>query len=391
MKILFIDQTAKLSGGELALLDIITPYRDQSKVILFEDGPLKGEIEKREISVSVIKSSSALKNIRRGSRIPLSGIISLLMLAKKIAQEAKNYDFIFANSQKAGLISVLAGQLAHKSVVWYLHDIVTKEHFGSAQLLAAKYISKHADQILVNSKATKNSLQQLSGRTKGVHLVYNAFNTMPFCKISAAENLMSIRSTLGFDQRPLIGVFGRLSPWKGQDVFLRALSRMNEVQGLIVGSPLFGEEAYAMHLNQNIKDLHLEDRVKMVGFRKDIPELMSTCDIIAHTSVAPEPFGRVIVEGMLAGRPVVASQTGGPIEIIENGITGLLYTPGDEQELESAIRHLLSDPQGTALMAQRGKASAIRRFSLDGMHERIEDILSVSFKQQKKYLLQTSG
>ncbi|MBU2740809.1 MULTISPECIES: glycosyltransferase family 4 protein [Acidithiobacillus] len=384
MNILFVDQTAKLSGGELALLDIVTPYKDGSKVILFEDGPLRAELVKRQVKVEIIIPNGALNNIRRGSRIPMASITSLVRLARSVAQEAKNFDFIFANSQKAGLISVLAGQLASKPVVWYLHDILNSEHFGKAQLLAARYTARKSTQILVNSKSTKEALQILTGRNDNTHLIYNAFNTKPF--VQTANSQENQREALGFDSRPLVGVFGRLSPWKGQDVFLRTLAMMPAVQGLIVGSPMFGEDAYAQHLEQEIKTLGLENRVKLLGFRSDIPELMKTCDIIAHTSIAPEPFGRVIVEGMLSGRPVVASKSGGPNEIIENGVTGMLYTPGDSQALQSVLSEIINEPEQALLMAQRGRETALNRFSLDNMHKRLDDIITVCFNQQKTTL-----
>ncbi|MDX5934669.1 glycosyltransferase family 4 protein [Acidithiobacillus thiooxidans] len=384
MNILFVDQTAKLSGGELALLDIVTPYKDGSKVILFEDGPLRVELVKRQVKVEIIIPNGALNNIRRGSRIPMASITSLVRLARSVAQEAKNFDFIFANSQKAGLISVLAGQLASKPVVWYLHDILNSEHFGKAQLLAARYTARKSTQILVNSKSTKEALQILTGRNDNTHLIYNAFNTKPF--IQTPNSQENQREALGFDSRPLVGVFGRLSPWKGQDVFLRTLAMMPAVQGLIVGSPMFGEDAYAQHLEQEIKTLGLENRVKLLGFRSDIPELMKTCDIIAHTSIAPEPFGRVIVEGMLSGRPVVASKSGGPNEIIENGVTGMLYTPGDSQALQSVLSEIINEPEQALLMAQRGRETALNRFSLDNMHKRLDDIITVCFNQQKTTL-----
>lgn len=384
MNILFVDQTAKLSGGELALLDIVTPYKDGSKVILFEDGPLRAELVKRQVKVEIIIPNGALNNIRRGSRIPMASITSLVRLARSVAQEAKNFDFIFANSQKAGLISVLAGQLASKPVVWYLHDILNSEHFGKAQLLAARYTARKSTQILVNSKSTKEALQILTGRNDNTHLIYNAFNTKPF--VQTANSQENQREALGFDSRPLVGVFGRLSPWKGQDVFLRTLAMMPAVQGLIVGSPMFGEDAYAQHLEQEIKTLGLENRVKLLGFRSDIPELMKTCDIIAHTSIAPEPFGRVIVEGMLSGRPVVASKSGGPNEIIENGVTGMLYTPGDSQALQSVLSEIINEPEQALLIAQRGRETALNRFSLDNMHKRLDDIITVCFNQQKTTL-----
>lgn len=390
MKILFIDQTAKLSGGELALLDIAEPYKESCKVILFEEGPLCRELENRQINFSTIKPQTSLNNIRRSSRIPLSGIYALIKLAKVIAYEARDFDFIFANSQKAALVSVLAAQLAHKPVVWYLHDILTPTHFGRAQLLAAKYTTQRASQILVNSKATKHALQELTGRSENIHLIYNAFSSKSFSNSADPSVAQDLRKSLHLDNRPLVGLFGRLTPWKGQDVFIKALATMPHVQGIIVGGPLFGEESYAKSLAQDIQSLSLGDRIKLVGFREDIPNLMNACDIVAHTSVAPEPFGRVIVEGMLAGKPVVATETGGPKEIIDNGVTGILYKPGDAHALQSALADLLDCPQKAASMAQRGRECALKRFSLEKMHERLDDIIHVTLKPHTQTQLRPS-
>lgn len=378
MKILFVDQTAKLSGGELALLDIVCPYRKESKVILFEDGPLNHKLQSRQVETRIVNLSCSVKNIRRASKIPLSSIYSLIKISRVVASESSKYDFIFANSQKAALVSALAGKLARKPVVWYLHDILSSEHFGKAQLTAAKYISRNSTQILVNSEATKIALQKLTGRTENVHLVYNAFSKSLYSEQTESQSYQHVRTSLGFDNRPLIGLFGRLTPWKGQEIFLKALAMMPDVQGVIVGSSMFGEEKYAEHLGHEILRLGLSDRVKMTGFRNDVPDLMQACDIIAHTSVAPEPFGRVIVEGMLAGKPVVATATGGPDEIIENGVTGKLYAAGDSEALYKSLNEIINNPHQSLLMAQRGKESARQRFSLEVMHKKLDEIMRIS-------------
>lgn len=389
MKILFVDQTAKLGGGELALLEIVKHYRTESKVILFEDGPLVSELQQRDVPVGIIKSAQSISCIRRSSRIPLTSVAAMVKMARDLAVEAKNFDCIFANSQKAGLLSVLASHLSKKPVIWYLHDILTSEHFGRAQLFAAKYTARRSNQILVNSEATRDSLIALTSREKDVHLVYNAFDTATYGRSSEAENA-NTRRQLGFDKRPLVGLFGRLAPWKGQDVFLRALAQMPMVQGMIVGSPLFGEDTYAERLRRDVHDLGLGERVKFLDFQKDIPSLMGACDVVAHTSIAPEPFGRVVVEGMLAGKPVVASQTGGPNEIIEHGVTGVLYAPGDVQALSHSVMSVIDNPEAAATMGRCGRESALRRFSLEGMYTRLDEVIQVPLQTVGHPILSTS-
>jgi glycosyltransferase involved in cell wall biosynthesis len=111
-----------------------------------------------------------------------------------------------------------------------------------------------------------------------------------------------------------------------------------------VGDALFGEQAYAATLHARAAQPDLAGRVHFLGFRSDIPALMCSMDIIAHTSTAPEPFGLVIVEAMLARRPVIATAAGGALEIVLRQQTGLLVAPGSIAELHDALSYILANP-----------------------------------------------
>ncbi|MFM9158005.1 MAG: glycosyltransferase, partial [Dolichospermum sp.] len=108
-------------------------------------------------------------------------------------------------------------------------------------------------------------------------------------------------------------------------------------------------QEYVQNLHHQVTTLGLENRVKFLGFRSDIPQLMTMCDLITHSSTAPEPFGRVIIEAMLCGKPVVAAEAGGVIELVENGINGFLVTPGKPEELAGVINNCLQDSAKTAM------------------------------------------
>ena len=97
-------------------------------------------------------------------------------------------------------------------------------------------------------------------------------------------------------------------------------------------------------------------------------------DVVVHSSTQPEPFGRVIVEAMAAGRPVVATAAGGVPEIVEAGSTGLLTAPGDLHGMAAAIGELLSDPNRATDMAERGRDSVRNRFTADRFAERLHRI-----------------
>lgn len=188
-----------------------------------------------------------------------------------------------------------------------------------------------------------------------------------------------VAASLGLrpDDRPVVHI-GRLTPWKGQDVLLRALppllAEVPEVRVVLVGSATdqLGRE-FEAELRSLAGDLGVAERVEFAGSRRDIPDVLAVAEVAVHSSTEPEPFGRVIVEAMAAGKPVVAARAGGVPEIIDHGITGLLVPPNQPAALAAAIVRLLVDPTAAAAMGERAGEQARRRFGLIAHAVRIQD------------------
>jgi glycosyltransferase involved in cell wall biosynthesis len=202
-------------------------------------------------------------------------------------------------------------------------------------------------------------------------LVYNGIDPGRFDAVDD-DAIRKQRQELGLADVPLVGVFSRISPWKGQHVLIGALRRLPGVHALLVGDAIFGEEAYRDELKKLVKEADVSDRVHFLGNRSDVAALMQMTDIVVHTSVAPEPFGRVIVEGMLARKPVVATAAGGAAEIVRDGSTGVLVRPGDAEALAKALRRLLADPNLALRFGAAGRQVATKEFSLPAMLSGIE-------------------
>ena len=151
---------------------------------------------------------------------------------------------------------------------------------------------------------------------RGVTVVHNGIDPAPFDALSP-DTRAATRAELGIASDVfLVGCFSRLHPWKGQTVLLDAIARMPNVHALIVGGALFsGEAPYEAELRSRAELPSFAGRVHMLGARDDVPRLLSACDVVVHASVLAEPFGRVLVEAMLAGRPVVATRAGGVLSI----------------------------------------------------------------------------
>lgn len=157
---------------------------------------------------------------------------------------------------------------------------------------------------------------------------------------------------------------------------LEAIKHLPQVQVLLVGTALFGEQEYVSELKALVEIPELKGRVHWLGFRDDIPTLMKACDIIVHTSTEPEPFGRVIVEGQLAQKPVIASAAGGALELIDRGVTGYLFPPSDAIALSQLIQKLIKDPILAERLGKQGYVDAQQNFSLKTILASFEQALS---------------
>jgi glycosyltransferase involved in cell wall biosynthesis len=160
----------------------------------------------------------------------------------------------------------------------------------------------------------------------------------------------------------VIGMIGRFSEWKGQDIFLRAFARVfagANVVARLVGSPLFGEEDYEVSLRQLAHELDIADQVEFRGFRENVWLELREMDVLVHCSIRPEPFGQVVLEGMAAGVPVIAANAGGPAELITNGVDGILIRSGDSVDLARALRHLAANRELRRTIGAAGKVRSL--------------------------------
>ena len=376
-KVLFLDDKTSLGGAELCLLGIAQDNLGTSQVVLFADGPYRRRLEEVGVYVEVLPAPKTVSGISREGRFgrDLLAVPDLFRLARRLAKLSGNYELLYANSQKTLFIGALAGILANKPVIWHQHALMARHtltrhyHFTPIHRRLVVFLSNRLiKRVIANSKAAAKALVEAGARAEHIRVVYNGIDPSPFDAVTVAE-VDDLRRELGLEGVQVVGAFGRITPWKGQNVLLEALPYLPDVHALVVGEAKPEERAYAEALRQQSKDLALEDRVHFVGFRRDIPQLMRLSNVVVHTSVAPEPFGRVIVEGMLASRPVVATRGGGVLEIIDDGDNGVLVPPGDPKALAGVLRGLLMEPDRARALAKAGHATALERFSLQAMLE----------------------
>lgn len=363
IRVVYVDHVARMSGGEIALLRALSalgPSVD-AHVILGEDGPLRDRLEALGVATEVLPLDPDARDLRKesvttrgaGWTAPLRSFQYAWLLRKRLRDLRP--DLVHTNSLKASMYGGLAGRLAGIPVVWHVRDRIAPDYLpGAAVRLVrlASYVLPTA--VVTNSRATAATLPD-----RGVNAV------VPNAVIH--DPVQAQPSTTHGPCRPFrVIVMGRLTPWKGQDVFLRAFASAFggslDHEAWIVGTAMFGEDRYEQVLRDLCADLGIANQVVFRGYRDDIWAELANVDVLVHCSVTPEPFGQVVVEGLAAGLPVIATSVGGPAEVITDGTDGLLIDPGDPAALAAAMIKLRDDPDLRRRLADAGLRTA-RRFA----------------------------
>ena len=371
-RLVFVSHTGAVSGAERVLIDVVKAFPDSSAFV-FEDGALAGLLRSSGLSVKVAVNGQSLAGVRRSnslfSAIPLLG--SLARLIWELRGETRQFDVIYANSQKAFTLSALSCVFTRKTLVWHLHDILSAAHFGAKQLKMQVFLAnRFASLVIVPSVAAADAFVAAGGRASLVKVVANGVTAA-----SESRSKLQLRADLSLPDGPLIGVFSRLAAWKGQEIVIRAVARCPEVTAIIAGDALFGEQAYAERLKLLVRELHLESRVKFLGQRGDVQQLMRAMDIVVHPSVDAEPFGLTLVEAMLAHVPVIASNAGASSEILESGKAGGLVAAGDVDALAASIQNVIADAPRLAPQLDYAQKRAETVYAVAGMQNSIRNLL----------------
>ncbi len=177
---------------------------------------------------------------------------------------------------------------------------------------------------------------------------------------------------------PVVGMFGRIIPWKGQKEFVRAAAMASkevpDAWFLIVGDISDGERKYADEVESLIAECGLQDRVRFTGYVNDVDAHYEAVDIVAHASIAPEPSGRVIFEAMSHGVPLVASHLGGPKEFIDDGIDGFVVDPTDAEVFAARLVELLQDPDRRRGMGDLARDKLVGRYGAEAYGETVMQV-----------------
>jgi glycosyltransferase involved in cell wall biosynthesis len=379
-KILFITHAGEPGGAEFKLIDLCESIEHEREVLLFQHGSLERILGEHGIAHSVIPMAPATGAVRREGGLSglLRAVPGTLAMARAVARKARAFDVVVCFSQKSFVVTALAKPFMRRPVCWFMNDILSTEHFNPLLVRALLTLARRgADYVVLNSHASLDAWLAAGGRRARVAVVHPMTRSDAVAAQTRDANKVAFyRHYLSPQGRPLIGMFGRISPWKGQDVFLHAIARLPGVNAVIAGGALFGEERYEASMRALAAQLGIAGRVNFAGHVEEVAAMMAACNVVAHCSTAPEPFGRVIVESMFAGTPVIATDAGGAREIVQHDETGQLTPMRDVQALVTAIRRYLDAPEWSRALAQRARAHAEEKFSAAAMTSRFSQILA---------------
>jgi glycosyltransferase involved in cell wall biosynthesis len=377
--ILFLTHVGDTGGAELKMIDLCRTVRCCAEIMLFQHGSLEDILRAQDIAVSVCPMPSTASSVRKEGGILsiLRAIPGALSMVRNVARKGRKFDVLVCFSQKSFVIASLAKPFMRRPILWFMNDILSPSHFSRALIRVLVLLSRFsADHIALNSQASLNAWHEAGGRRRGVSVIYPGIQDEQIvAQLQNSQRIAAYKAKYSPNQKPLIGMFGRLCRWKGQDVFLRALARLPDVNAIIVGGPFFAEQDYEREIRKLAADLGLAERVTFVGHVTDVMTLMAACDVVAHCSTAPEPFGLVIAEAMLAGTPVIASDAGGAREIVIPGETGQLTPLQDDEALAGAVLRYLADPKWAREMACRATSRAREKFSGAAMADGFSDAI----------------
>jgi len=369
MRIALVSHVARPSGAEIVLARLAAELalEHEVHVVFFEDGPLRERLESLDVPVHLVGLAGSLVDARRErhglpGRAVADGVIAVRRLLASLRP-----DVVHTHSLKSALVAGTAARTLGIPFVWHLHDRISADYLPRPNVA----LVRAAMRVLPDAVAGNSAATLATVRSRGVRaLVPNPVPEPPAGYVPRD----------GRDgPAEVFGLVGRITAWKGQDVFLRAFARAfpeGPQRAVLVGDAMFGESEFADRLSGLIDELGLAERVERRGFRDDVWAEFARLDVLVHASRIPEPFGLVLVEGLLAGLPVIASDAGGPAEFLAGEPRATLVPPGGVEALAAALRDVrggaAADARDTRGIAARFAPARAARITLE-LYERVAD------------------
>ena len=371
--VLFVDHAPALGGAERSLL-LLLEHVDRERWQLHVAG-VQGPLLKEAKLLGVKTHTTRLPRLRRSARFPLDwmqGVRDLVHVVRRTATV-----LVVANTVRAAIFTAPAARLSGVPFIWHMRDFWLSEsrpNHESVDRLGKRLLTAAADIVITNSAAVAGHLPM----TSKINVVYNGIDIDAFRLGIDGEDFRNTHQIpLG---APLVGMIGRMRPWKGQLRFLEIARHVRnaapQARFVLVGGDPFGvADNYAASVAERVEQLGLREVVAFTGHLEDVRPALAAMDLFVHPG-EPEPFGLVNVEAMAMARPVVAFAHGALPEIVSDGVTGRLVAPGDRQAMVQAVLDLLNDPPLRSAMGEAARKRAGAKFSIQRVTAEMDAIFT---------------
>lgn len=353
---------AGLGGAEISLLELVTHLRGSYEfhLIVPGEGPLKARAESAGAKVWVLGWPKAIASLGETAERPSPGQMfrfaaALPSFARHLSKLLDKIEpsVLITNAAKAHVIGALTRR-RKLPLIWYMRDGL-EDRALSRKLL--HLLSPRCDLTVCISRYVAAQFRRYVSSNVPAIVLYNIVDLSRFHPGALPPaDIPKQADEIWF------GIVGPITPLKGHDIFLDAaesvLSHLPNAIFAIVGSNPYVTEAgsfYEEHLRQRVMNSALRDRVKFVGFRNDVPNVLSQLDILVQPNRGPEGLGRSVLEAMACGLPIIAVNKWGPAELVKDGHSGLLFTPLNTGQLAAHMLTLGRDGSLRKTMGTRGQ------------------------------------
>ncbi|MGE5576559.1 MAG: glycosyltransferase family 4 protein [Syntrophothermus sp.] len=320
----------------------------------------------------------------KGELSPWSDWKATLFLRRLI--QAEGIQLVHVHGFKASLVARIAagsrrmGKRPKRNrprVVYTVHNFIFGEGGKGLKrrlyILLETFLAPRTDKIITVSRALEEDLSRLGVPSNKIVAIYNGIDTSRFSRARNPEVRTRKRSEMGLtSDHFVVGTIARLISSKGVGCLLEAASVvLDRIPGAVF--VIVGDGPQRQELQNKAAGLGIGGAVRFLGFREDVPELLGAFDLFVLPSLS-EGMAITLVEAMAAGRPVVASRTGGIVEVVEDGKTGLLAPPGESGALAGAILRLHDDPGKAAEFVAAGQRRVEEKFTLEAMLRQTQEV-----------------
>ena len=375
-RILFVSHSAELNGAELWLLDTLRGLdrsRFAAALVIPEAGPLGERARAAGIEAAVVPMAWDLTPRGRIWRQPVARLWNRRALKAIATLAARDRAGLVFSNSAAMFSGARAARRLGLPHVWAIHEILGGPKpflsFDRGSKALVRFIVGHSDKIIVNSEAT---LAPFAGSGKAV-IVPNGIDV----RTADPKRVEPLRGELGIRAGEfVVAVIGKIYEGKGQREALAAARLLApkhpRVRWLVIGA--VGDAAYDRRLRADIRSAGLEGRVVFTGYRSDLADLLGLAGAVVIPSVV-ESFGRVALEAMASGVPVVAVRAGGLPEIVVHGENGFLLDSREPAEIALGVEYVIEHPDRAAAAAAAGRRTVAGKFTVAAQVRAVEAVL----------------